>query len=35
VASSETDDDQKKKKKPLVQKTGRVTVLLSAATPGR
>ncbi len=36
VATTDTgDDDQKKKKKPLIQKTGRVTVLLSAATPGR
>jgi filamentous hemagglutinin family protein len=29
------DDDQNKKKKPLIQKTSRVTVLLSAATPER
>jgi len=36
VASTDTgEDDQKKKKKPLLQKTSRVTVLLSAATPGR
>jgi hypothetical protein len=36
VASTDAgDDDQKKKKKPLLQKTSRVTVLLSAATPGR
>ncbi len=36
VASTDTgDDDQKKKKKPVLQKTSRVTVLLSAATPGK
>jgi len=36
VASTDNgDDDQKKKKKPLLQKTSRVTVLLSVATPGK
>jgi len=36
VASTDNgDDDQKKRKKPLLQKTSRVTVLLSAATPGK
>ena len=36
VASTDTgDDDQKKKAKPVIQKTSRVTVLLSAATPGK
>jgi filamentous hemagglutinin family protein len=36
VASNDNgDDDQKKKKTPLLQKTSRVTVLLSAATPAR
>jgi filamentous hemagglutinin family protein len=36
VASTDNDDDdKKKKKKPVIQKTSRVTVILSAATPGR
>jgi filamentous hemagglutinin family protein len=36
VASADNgNDDQNKKKKPVVQKTSRVTVLLSAATPER
>lgn len=35
VAGTDTSDDDKKKKKPAIQTTSRVTVILSAATPGR
>jgi filamentous hemagglutinin family protein len=35
TSNNNEDDDQKKKKKPQVRKVGRITVILSAATPAQ